>query len=534
MGDKILAAGSHDEFGEALVQKQQITYLISKTLNKKAFVAINTPLIERESVFEQYQPDNVFHLRDQIGGNLVLRPDLTLPVARFLASNTQKGHLQKFYYIGDVFRRTDYLSGEYNQETQAGIELIGDASFEAEIQALDIMLDFAQQFEIADVQVVISDTRLIDRVLGTLDISNEQKVLLKQAIEHKNMSAFEKILMTIKDFPAHLKRWPLAFGEDGETVMWQLQDLPAVTDLVDRWLQLATFIHEHYPDVAVTVDLAAASPQPYYTGTIIRGFVPSLGRYLFSGGRYDRLLESFQTESLPAVGMGLNIDTIMAEWQREAVDDHPNEPIVVVLAKGRVEKDTRPLLKAAGIDTTPLENQDRKLVFDSPDGIYRFILVKPDDVMKYLDRGIGDVGVVGSDTIAEQSQNHYDVLNLQTGQAAFVLAAPKNFKLNGTQRKRIATKYPKIASQYFSQHGEDVELVKLSGSVELGPLTGLSDAIIDITQTGDTLRENNLVIYDIVGDVATHLLVRPGALLQFQSELKQVIENLIMILNQKK
>ncbi|MBZ6008624.1 ATP phosphoribosyltransferase [Leuconostoc gelidum] len=534
MGDKILAAGSHDEFGEALVQKQQITHLISKTLNKKAFVAINTPLIERESVFEQYQHDNVFHLRDQIGENLVLRPDLTLPVARFLASKSQQARVQKFYYIGDVFRRTDYLSGEYNQETQAGIELIGDSSFEAEMQALDIMLDFAQQFEIADVQVVISDTRLIDRVLGTLDISSKQQKLLKQAIESKNMTAFEKVRITIKDFPAHLKRWPLAFGEDGETVMWQLQDLPEVNDLVERWLKLATFIHEHYPDVAVTVDLAAASPQPYYTGTIIRGFVPSLGRYLFSGGRYDRLLESFQTESLPAVGMGFNIDTIMAEWQREAADHNPDEPIVVVLAKGRVEKDTRPLLKSAGIDTTPLENQDRKLVFDSPDGIYRFILVKPDDVVKYLDRGIGDVGIVGSDTIAEQIQNHYDVLNLQTGQAAFVLAAPPNFKIDGIQRKRIATKYPKMASRYFSQHGEDVELVKLSGSVELGPLTGLSDAIIDITQTGDTLRENNLVIYDTVGEVATHLLVRPGALLQFQSELKQVIENLIMLLNQKK
>ena len=232
--------------------------------------------------------------------------------------------------------------------------------------------------------------------------------------------------------------------------------------------------------------------------------------------------------------MGFNIDTIMAEWQREAADHNPDEPIVVVLAKGRVEKDTRPLLKSAGIDTTPLENQDRKLVFDSPDGIYRFILVKADDVVKYLDRGIGDVGIVGSDTIAEQIQNHYDVLNLQTGQAAFVLAAPPNFKIDGIQRKRIATKYPKMASHYFSQHGEDVELVKLSGSVELGPLTGLSDAIIDITQTGDTLRENNLVIYDTVGEVATHLLVRPGALLQFQSKLKQVIENLITLLNQTK
>ncbi|WP_220738718.1 ATP phosphoribosyltransferase [Leuconostoc miyukkimchii] len=533
MSDKILAAGSHDEFGESLVQKQQISHLISKTLNTKKFIAINTPLIERESVFEQYQPDNVFHLRDQIGGNLVLRPDLTLPIARFLASKAHQKDVQKFYYIGDVFRRTDYLSGEYNQETQAGIELIGDASFDAEIQALDIMLDFAQQFGIADVQVVISDTRLIDRVLATLNINNAQQDALKQAIESKNMTAFEKVRVTIEDFPENLQRWPLAFGEDGETVMWQLQDLPEFNDIVARWLKLADFVHKQYPDVAVTVDLAAASPQPYYTGTIIRGFVPSLGRYLFSGGRYDRLLENFQKNSLPAVGMGLNIDTIMAEWRHEAIDHQRIDPIVVVLAKGRVAEDTKPLLKAAGVDITPLEHPERKLIFDSPDGIYRFILVKPDDVVKYLDRGIGDVGIVGSDTIAEQIQNHYDVLNLQTGQAKFVLAALSDFNINDIERKRIATKYPKVASQYFSKRGEDVELVKLSGSVELGPLTGLSDAIIDITQTGHTLHENNLVIYDTVADVATHLLVRPGALLQFQTELKRLIENIMTLLSEK-
>lgn len=534
MSDKILAPGSHDEFGETLVQKQQICHVISTTLNAKNFTAINTPLIERESVFEQYQQGNVFHLRDQVGENLVLRPDLTLPIARFLSSKVQQEKTHQFYYIGDVFRRTNYLSGEYNQETQAGIELIGDASFNAEMAALDIMLDFAQQFGIADVQVVISDTRLIDRVLNTLDISKIEQAALKQAIEDKNMTAFDKIQRTIKNFPENLKRWPLAFGEDGETVMWQLQDLPEVNDIVERWLQLAAFIHERYPDVAVTVDLAASSPQAYYTGTIIRGFVPSLGRYLFSGGRYDSLLENFQNQQLPAVGMGLNIDTIMADWRREAVDHKPVEPIVVVLAKGRVEQATRPLLKSAGIDTTPLDNPERKLIFDSPDGIYRFILVKPEDVVKYLDRGIGDIGIVGSDTIAEQIQNHFDVLDLQTGQAEFVLAAPRHFNIAGLQRQRIATKYPRVAGQYFAKRGEDVELIKLSGSVELGPLTGLADAIIDITQTGNTLRENNLVIYDTVGRVSTHLLVRQGALLQFQSELKQVIDNLITRLSQKK
>lgn len=231
--------------------------------------------------------------------------------------------------------------------------------------------------------------------------------------------------------------------------------------------------------------------------------------------------------------MGLNIETILADWRRKPEEMKPQEPIVMVLGKGRVEKDARPLLKAAGIDTSLLENPARKLIFDSTDGKYRFILVKPSDVVKYLDRGIGDVGIVGSDTIAEQVQNHYDVLNLQTGKAEFVVAAPQGFNLDTPTRKRIATKYPKIATEYFSNRGEDVELIKLEGSVELGPLTGLSDAIIDITQTGNTLRENHLQVYDAVGPVATHMLVRAGALLRFQLELTKVINNLVNILKEE-
>jgi len=533
MSEKMLAAGSRDEFGERLVQKQQISQIISQTLNEKDFTAISTPLIERESTFEQYHRRNIFHLYDQIGENLVLRPDLTLPIARFLAANRRQSQVTQLYYIGDVFRQTDHLSGAYNQETQAGIELIGDATFNAEMQALDTMLNFAEQFGIAEVQVVLSDARWIDTILKQLTMSEQQRHGLKEAIEAKNLTAFEKLRETIPDFPETLKRWPLAFGEDGEDVMWQLQSIPAAKKIIDNWLRLAEFVHQHYPEVTVTVDLAASSPQPYYTGAIMRGFIPSLGRYLFSGGRYDRLLENFQNETLPAVGMGLDIETILKKWRMAPTDDITREPIIVVLGKGRIAKDAQKLLKLAGIDTSPLDKPERKLIFSSPDGVYRFILVKPTDVIKYLDRGIGDIGIVGSDTMAEQDQNHYDMLDLETGQATFVVAAPPKFNLNATQRKRIATKYPTVTTQYFSKRGEDVEIIKLEGSVELGPLTNLSDAIVDITETGNTLRENNLVIYDKVAKVSTHLIIRSGALLQFQTELKRVIENMMTILGEK-
>ncbi len=204
MNDKVLAAGSRDEFGEKLQQKQKISQMITTILNDADFTPINTPLIERESTFDKYQNKNVFRLFDQVGENLVLRPDLTLPIARFLSANRQQNSMSRLYYIGDVFRRTDSLSGDYNQETQAGIELIGDQSLEAEIQALDTMLKFAQEFGIVDVQVVLSDARFIDVVLENLQLDQDLRQRMKQAIEQKNVSVFEELRATIPDFPEGL------------------------------------------------------------------------------------------------------------------------------------------------------------------------------------------------------------------------------------------------------------------------------------------------------------------------------------------
>lgn len=316
----------------------------------------------------------------------------------------------------------------------------------------------------------------------------------------------------------------MAFGKSADEVAEALAAFPNLKEITAKWQKLTNFVQAKYPGIKVMVDLAVQAPQPYYTGPIIQGFLPILGENLFSGGRYDQLLKNYQEEFYPAVGLGMNLERLLAA--RKKVATQP-DPVVVVLAKGRVEEDVRSLLKAAGVDTSPLENPGRKLIFESADKHFHFILVKPSDVLKYLDRGIGDIGVVGSDTIAEQEQNHYDVLDLQRGKAEFVLAAPAGFQLDGNQRHRIATKYPKTASQYFNRRGQDVELIKLEGSVELGPLTGLADAIVDISQTGDTLRANKLKVYEELVPVSTHLLVRRGALFQHQTELTKLIENLM-------
>lgn len=196
--------------------------------------------------------------------------------------------------------------------------------------------------------------------------------------------------------------------------------------------------------------------------------------------------------------------------------------INIALTKGRTEKMVLPLLKRAGMNIDPILNKGRRLIFnDNPN--YHVILAKGPDVLTYLNGGAMDVGIVGSDILVEQRNPQYDMLDLNTGRCHFVLASTKDFDPGLARRKIIATKYPQITQDYFNTIGEDVEIIKIEGSVELAPLVGLADAIVDIVETGDTLRENHLQVYAELMPVSTHLVVNKLALKQKQGEIKQLL-----------
>ncbi|MFD1124899.1 ATP phosphoribosyltransferase [Lentilactobacillus raoultii] len=201
------------------------------------------------------------------------------------------------------------------------------------------------------------------------------------------------------------------------------------------------------------------------------------------------------------------------------------EPIKIALTKGRTEQQVRPLLEASGIDCQGLRNKGRKLIFDD-DPRYEFILVKAPDVLTYLNNGTVQVGIVGSDILDEQVNFQYAMLNLSVGKCRFVLASTADFDPQQQRRKIIATKYPNITKRYFDGIGEDVEIIKIEGSVELAPLTGLADAIVDIVETGNTLRENHLKVYARLQPVNTKLVVNRLALRQYRSQIKTLITNL--------
>ena len=183
------------------------------------------------------------------------------------------------------------------------------------------------------------------------------------------------------------------------------------------------------------------------------------------------------------------------------------KPIRLALTKGRLEKGAIALFEKIGLDCTQLRDKGRRLILPVGEGM-EVVLAKSADVITYVERGVCDLGIVGKDTILEDGRSFYEVLDLGFGQCRFALAGPKDMDFYaGYNAKRIATKYPNVARRFFEGKDINVEIIKIEGSVELAPLLGLSDAIVDIVETGATLKENGLAIIEEICPASARLIV---------------------------
>lgn len=199
----------------------------------------------------------------------------------------------------------------------------------------------------------------------------------------------------------------------------------------------------------------------------------------------------------------------------------------MALTKGRLEKDTVAMLDECGYGTEALKNKGRALVFKDTKKDLEYFLVKANDCITYVEHGVADVGVVGKDTLLEGGKDYYELLDLEIGKCRFIVASlPQNDLFNKTGQIKIGTKYPQVARDYFLQRGMDVEISKIDGSVELSPLLGLCDGIVDIMETGTTLRENGLVVLDTVCPISARLIVNKASFRLKRQEVLDLIADL--------
>ena len=178
----------------------------------------------------------------------------------------------------------------------------------------------------------------------------------------------------------------------------------------------------------------------------------------------------------------------------------------IALPKGRLGDKVYSLLKQAGYPCPALEDPGRKLIFENPEAGVRYFWVKPSDVAIYVERGAADIGIVGKDILLEYRPDVYELLDLGLGKCRMAVAAPKDFRDPAGMTLRVATKFPNIASTYYNKKGRDIDIIHLNGSIEIAPILGLSDVIVDIVETGTTLKETDLQVYETIVPISARLI----------------------------
>ncbi|MEG1481463.1 ATP phosphoribosyltransferase [Clostridium sp.] len=201
--------------------------------------------------------------------------------------------------------------------------------------------------------------------------------------------------------------------------------------------------------------------------------------------------------------------------------------ISIALTKGRLENDTVKILEKVGYGIDELKNKGRKLVFNDTKEDVKYFLVKAKDSITYVEHGVADIGVVGKDTLLESEKDYFEVLDLKLGVCKFIVAALPNAKLyEKIGHIKIGTKYPKVCKDYFKKLGMDVEIIKIEGSVELAPILGLCDGIVDIMETGTTLKENGLVVLDEICDISARVIVNKASFKLKKNEIENLLNKI--------
>ncbi|MBQ4071367.1 MAG: ATP phosphoribosyltransferase [Clostridia bacterium] len=200
--------------------------------------------------------------------------------------------------------------------------------------------------------------------------------------------------------------------------------------------------------------------------------------------------------------------------------------INIALPKGRLGEKVYAMFEAAGYECPSIKEASRKLIFENEAKGVRYFWVKPSDVSIYVERGAADIGVAGKDILLEYSPDVYELLDLDIGKCRMAVAAKKEFYDDNQRALKVATKFPNIASKYYSSICREIDIIKLNGSIEIAPILSLSDVIVDIVETGSTLRENNLEVIDTIVPISARLIANKASFKFKTADIERLVESI--------
>ena len=505
----VTPAGFRDFSAEEAALREEITYNVQQLFAKSGYTPIETPTLEIMDVLEAggHVPASPFKLFESQGELLAMRPDVTMQVAR-MCSTRYAGCTAplRFRYTQRVFREADTrLQAVTREMTQIGIECIGQKGAAG----------------VPDFKLALATVGVLRALLAASQGTPAWQKSILQAYHASNFVDLDALTESESaQFVASGARADVARairllarirgGQDAIAAARLLVEPLKCADGLDEFEQTYALLCARGLRERIMIDFSVMSSFDYYTGVVFEAYAPQIGTSLGSGGRYDHMLAAYGQDR-PAAGFAFYLEQVMTarELQREGEGEGvavlaaaPARPLRVAVPKGSLNPDSIAALQRAGLDTTGLEHPGRLLRISNP-GV-EYIIVRPSDAPVMVSLGAADCGICGKDSLIEADVDVVELVDLTFGACRFVVAEPalatgvaeERYRRLGSFR--VATKYPRIARDFYAKRGMQVEIVKLQGNIELAPLTGIAERIIDITATGTTLRENNLVIVDEV------------------------------------
>lgn len=521
--------GTRDRLFAECAARRRIQGALTHLFKEYGFSEISTPETEYYDLFVQsgnpIPQEDFLKIVDRSGKILVLRPDCTVPIARVAATKLKSMPLpQRLYYNETVFRSGQAHRGGSSEIAQCGVELIGAAGQEVDVEIIALAAEALKAVSPHTFHIEIGYAGLFRALAGELGLDAAQTEQMRRLIESKHFTALSDFLSPYREQKAcgALSKLSQLFG--GAEVLEEAEALIGPRKELTSLKALHCSLQEKGWGDCVRFDLGLVNRIDYYTGVVFRGYVEGAGAPVLSGGRYDHLIEKFGRPAA-AIGFSVDADAVAA---CVALQELPNEHrLRIALTKGRLLDKSVALFEKAGLDCAPVKNPGRRLIHSLPNYPLDGVLAKAPDVTTYVEHGVCDLGIVGKDTLLEKGGAFYEVLDLGFGKCRFALAVKEGSDFYGTYKtRRIATKYPNVAREFFARKGMDVEIIKIEGSVELAPILDLADGIVDIVETGATLRENGLIPIEDVAQVSARLIVNTASMKLYRGQIMDLIRRL--------
>ena len=437
--------------------------------------------------------EQVITFTDLDGRLLALKPDVTLSIAK--TAQPTPGETLCYYYHENVYRPSAE-SHTFKEISQMGLEMLG-AVGEAQVQQAVCLAARSLDALGAEWVLEVSHMGYLFGLFDALGVPDAARAKLLEKLREKNAHELRAAAGAagLADAADTLCSVLNLCGSYADTLAKAaaLCRNDAMRAAVAELEALAVPLEK--AGGVIRLDMTLAGEMEYYNGLVFQGYLKALPRPLLKGGRYDLLLQKF-TPGAGAIGFAVYLDELDRLNAMPPVQHQDTGKVMlnVALPKGRLGDKVYNLLAGIGYGCPEDYNATRKLVVENPAAGIRYFLVKPSDVAIYVEHGAADVGIVGKDILTEAAADVYELLDTGLGRCRMCVAAPAGYWDDPSRPVRVATKFVNIAKRYYASMGRDIDIIKLNGSIELAPILGLSDVIVDIVETGTTLRENGLQV----------------------------------------